>query len=344
MLQEQLGDADRLVEEPARIVAQIDHDSAQLVAHLAHRLAQRALEARRGVRVEAGEPDGGDIAVARIADRRRYDESAGEDDLARCLVLGGEEGHVHRAADRPAQAVDHVVEGEIADGLAVDLHEEVVGRHAGFRRRPLLQDRDNANVAAVLLDGEADPAEALALGALVAGRRRRRVAGEGIEALERPAEHGVVDGLDVGVPHRLGELPGTVEHQARGDRPGDRIVVVRGREIQHSAVVVGELQAPSVARQLELRVDRFHALHAGKRQLADRYRLEVALGNFAEAGAELLAGHCHEGAMRGVGRLAASGEPEDQGEDERKARARWSLSELPRRRHGCRTLAHSPSP
>ena len=68
-LKERIGDRDRLIEQSARIVAQIDDEAAQLVGRdLRSEVAQRLLQAFRRLFVESGDTD-----VSRI---RVYSEGA----------------------------------------------------------------------------------------------------------------------------------------------------------------------------------------------------------------------------------------------------------------------------
>src|SRR5205823_1966549 len=60
LLQEGIGNRDRLIEEAARIVAQIDDEALELVARLRREIGDRLLQAVRGLLVELGdaaEPD-----------------------------------------------------------------------------------------------------------------------------------------------------------------------------------------------------------------------------------------------------------------------------------------------
>src|SRR5690606_26838337 len=75
-IEEGVGDFDRLIEQTARIVTQIDNDAAQTSARIATHGADRILQHVAGALVKGGNTDDANIAV----DARRY--GAHVDDLA----------------------------------------------------------------------------------------------------------------------------------------------------------------------------------------------------------------------------------------------------------------------
>jgi hypothetical protein len=79
LVEEVVGHLHRLVEQPARVVAQVEHQAAQvparLLAQLLHGAAQRGL----GLLVEGGQADIADVAALEAeADDLRADHVAGD--------------------------------------------------------------------------------------------------------------------------------------------------------------------------------------------------------------------------------------------------------------------------
>jgi hypothetical protein len=87
LLQERIGDRYRLIEQSARIVAQVDNEALELVAGLGGEVGDRFLEALGGLLVELGDADKADVvAFEARAHRAHLDPRAGDGDLDR-LVL-----------------------------------------------------------------------------------------------------------------------------------------------------------------------------------------------------------------------------------------------------------------
>ena len=82
-IEEVVGDIDGLVEQPAGIVAQVEHDAAQLVAGLLLKAVDRLAQAGVGLLVELGQADIADVAVQPAFDDLDVDDLARERDLDR---------------------------------------------------------------------------------------------------------------------------------------------------------------------------------------------------------------------------------------------------------------------
>jgi hypothetical protein len=87
-LDEGARDGDRLIEQPARIVAQVDDEADQLVAGLLLQVLDRVLEPGVSLLVEAGDADVADIVPLEMRlDRLDLDDGPGEDDVERVAAL-----------------------------------------------------------------------------------------------------------------------------------------------------------------------------------------------------------------------------------------------------------------
>src|ERR1700749_186848 len=92
-----VGHLHRLVQQPARIVAQVDDIAADIGPDLFLEVAHRPFQARRGLFIEAGQGP-----------------------LERLLLAGALDGQDHLGADRPAHLVDGFIKVMVGDLGAVD--------------------------------------------------------------------------------------------------------------------------------------------------------------------------------------------------------------------------------
>src|SRR5262249_41965727 len=87
LLQERIGDRDRLIEQSARIVAQVDDKALELVAGLGGEAGDRLFQALGGLLVELGDADKTDVVAFEARTYRAHlNARAGDGDLDR-LVL-----------------------------------------------------------------------------------------------------------------------------------------------------------------------------------------------------------------------------------------------------------------
>src|SRR5713101_1884821 len=87
LLQERIGDRNRLVEQSARVVAQVDDEALELVAGLGGEVGDRLLQVLGGLLVELGDADKADVVAFEMrAHRAHLNARAGDGDLNR-LVL-----------------------------------------------------------------------------------------------------------------------------------------------------------------------------------------------------------------------------------------------------------------
>src|SRR5271165_3709543 len=77
LLKERIGDRDRLIEQPAGIVAQIDNEALELIAGLGSEVGDRFFQAIRGLLVELSNANVADIILVHPrSDRAQADEFA----------------------------------------------------------------------------------------------------------------------------------------------------------------------------------------------------------------------------------------------------------------------------
>ena len=158
-LQEGIGDGDGLVQQSARVVAQVEDETDQLVAQLLLDLGHRGFNARCRLLGEAGDPDIADAAVLdAVAHRLDPDDVTRDRDLEGFLVATLD-GQLDVRADRTAHALDRLVEGQAEDRLRIQLDDQVTGLDAGAERRGVVDRRDHHDDAVLHRHLDAEPAE-----------------------------------------------------------------------------------------------------------------------------------------------------------------------------------------
>ncbi len=205
--EEGVGDRHRLVEQPARIVAQVEHIALHVVraAHLLLHLQDALLQVLEGLLGELGHAQHAHIALDPALGRGDLDVGAGDHDVEGLVGAFAHDGDGDVRADRPAHLVHRVREGQAQHALAVDMGDEVVGLDPGLGRGGVVDRRHHLDEA--VLHGDLDPeAPELALGLHLhvvegAGGQigRMRVQGR---------EHAVDGALDQGLLVRLLHIRG----------------------------------------------------------------------------------------------------------------------------------------
>ena len=152
--QERGRHGDRLVQQAARIAAQVEHEAGQ-VARLVHVL-QRLGEILGGAVLELAHTDVADAGLDRLrADALDVDFLAREAEREGHLdVLAHDRQHDHRAR-LAAHLLDGLGERDAAGGEIVDLDDEVAGLDAGAERGRVLDRRHDPDDA--VLDADLDP-------------------------------------------------------------------------------------------------------------------------------------------------------------------------------------------
>src|SRR6266487_1876964 len=155
LLQERVGDRDRLIEQSARIVAQVDNEALELVAGLGGEVGDRFLEALGGLLVELGDADKADVvAFEARAHRAHLDARAGDGDLDRLVLALAHDLEFDLGVLRAAHLLDRLVEGEPLHRLVVEMRDDVVGHDAGLGRGGFVDRGHNLNQA--ILHGDLD--------------------------------------------------------------------------------------------------------------------------------------------------------------------------------------------
>jgi hypothetical protein len=212
LVEEGVGHGDCLVEQAAGVVAQVEHQTLQLVAGLRLDLGDGLFEAGRGLLAEAGDPDVADVAVQARAHRLDLDDRPGQGDVER-LGVGALDGELDVGVDRPAHALHRLGQSETEHCLAVQVGDVVAGLDAGGGGRGVVEGRHHLDQPVLHGDFDAEPAELAAglhLHLLIA--LRIEVARMGVELGQHTVDR-ILDQLLVGdLFHVVGAHP--LEHIA----------------------------------------------------------------------------------------------------------------------------------
>src|SRR5690606_25634311 len=193
LVQEGIRHRDRLVEQAARIVAQVDDVALQLGAHLALQLVDRGDEVLRGVLVERRNAQIAELALAARTHHAGLDDGAGD------LHVEGFRRAVGAAADsehdvgvgRAAHLLDGFLQRLAHHRLAVEMGDQVAGQNAGLLRRRVVDRRHHLDQAVFLRNLDAESAELAArLHAGFLEIARRQIDRIGIERREHAVDGG----------------------------------------------------------------------------------------------------------------------------------------------------------
>ena len=195
VVDEDVGDLDGLIEQPARIAAQVQQDG--LCALLAQ-LRQRVDQVIGGVALEVLDRHVGDVAL----EQARLDAS-NRDAIAREHVALRDRGGAldpdhHLGLGLATQARDGLGERHVDGRFVVDLGDAIAALEAGARGGRRLDRLDDGEMALADADHDAEAAE------LAAGREAHLVVDLGLEQLrvrverrEQAVDRGVFDGAHV---------------------------------------------------------------------------------------------------------------------------------------------------
>ena len=247
LLQEEVGHRERLVEQPARVVADVeDQRRGALVQQVPQRLLQLAL----AVLAVAGAAGGGLVEVLQadvagvgaghevVGHRVQRDLVAEHRELQRLVVVLPHHRDVHRRALGAAQPLHRVVDAHAAGVLALDLADHVAGADAQAVGGRALERRDDGDVPVHRLHGDPEAVVRALLplleGGVLLGLQEVRVGIERAQHLADGRGHQLV-GLhlsrvalldraqDGGVQAQvLGEARGGGERAAAEQPPGER--------------------------------------------------------------------------------------------------------------------------
>ena len=200
-----------LLQQAARVVAEIEHVAQQLVAGLLLQRLERVDETHIGLLVEAGDPDIADVGALEVRlHRLDLDVGAGELHVEGLAALAADR-ELDIAVDGTAHLLHGLVQRQSLHLLAVDLHDVVVRLDPGARGGRVVDRRDDLDEAVLHGDLDAEAAELAAhLRLQVAKILRIEIARVRIER----AQHAVDGGLDELLVVRLLDIVGadTLQH------------------------------------------------------------------------------------------------------------------------------------
>ncbi len=158
--QERVGDANSLLEEPAGIVAQVEHEAAQA---LAVQLRERAPHVLVGVVLEVLDRDVPD-AVAQHPRLDRLDVDDGPHQLEHprlreAAVAGAHDPYVDARTGSAAEPVDGLGQRHVERRLVADLHDPVAALEARARRGRVRHRTYDRELPVTDRDHDAEPAE-----------------------------------------------------------------------------------------------------------------------------------------------------------------------------------------
>ena len=157
-IEEGVRHLDRLIEQPARVVAEIENQALDVVADLVLHFLHGALDAGRSLLAERGDANIADVALGARAHRLDLDHRARDGHVER-LAPGAPDGEDEVGVDRPPHALDRLGEAEALDRLAVEVGDQVARLEPGAIGRRVVDRRDHLDQAAFHGDLDAEPAE-----------------------------------------------------------------------------------------------------------------------------------------------------------------------------------------
>src|SRR6266446_3408306 len=159
-LQEGVGDRDRLIEQSARIVAQVDDEALELVAGLGGEVGDHLLQVLRRLLVELRDADKPDIVAFEPRTHGTHlDARAGDGNLDRLFLPLAHDLELDLGVLRPAHLLDRLVEGEPLHRLVIEVRDDVVGHDPGLGCRRVVDRGDDLDQAILHGDFDAEAAE-----------------------------------------------------------------------------------------------------------------------------------------------------------------------------------------
>ena len=157
-VEEVVGNVDRLVEQAARVGAQVDDIAERMAAGRLVDRDQRRLGLLGDVAGEGVDVDVADAVLDLPLHRTKLDPLAGHADIDRLVAAGPDDRELHVGARIALHLRDGLVERQAVDQLAVDVRDVVAGLDAGAPGRRVLGRRDHLHRAVFDRDGEAKAA------------------------------------------------------------------------------------------------------------------------------------------------------------------------------------------
>src|SRR5262249_3483786 len=144
LLQERIGDRNRLVEQSARVVAQVDDEALELVAGLGGEIGDRLLQVFRGLLVELRDTDKPDVVAFKPRTHGAHlDARAGNGHFDRLILALAHDPELDLGVLRPAHFLDRLVQGEALYRLVVEVGDDVIRHDAGLGRWRLVDWSDD---------------------------------------------------------------------------------------------------------------------------------------------------------------------------------------------------------
>src|SRR5579862_1531273 len=188
-LQKIIGNSNRLIENAAAIVAQIDDVALQSRTDLFAKGLHRGDDPLVRFLVEGGNPDVTDIYFAVIFYRLHLDRRANQGNFEGLLPTRPEQGEVHLRSRGPAKKILHLVEVQTLQPLSVYGENAITGLYSGMRGRRVVDRRHHIDAAILGRNDEAHASVGARRLHLHFGKGLRiEIAGMRIEIRNHPVE------------------------------------------------------------------------------------------------------------------------------------------------------------
>ena len=159
-LQERIRDRDRLIEQPAGIVAQIEHRTEHLIAALFPQIAQNSIEIVGRVLGERRDSRENDVLVQHLrAHRTDLDDRARDGEPEGLLHPAAADSESDLGVGGAPHLVDRLLEGEPEHRLVVEMGHQVARLDAGALRGRVVDRRDHLDEAVLHRHFDAEAAE-----------------------------------------------------------------------------------------------------------------------------------------------------------------------------------------
>ena len=159
-LQKSIRHRNRLIQQTAGIVAQIDHIAFELaVGHFGADLLDGLFQIFKCLLAELGDPDIADIFFNARAHGTDPDGVAHQGDLDRIIIAFAHQFQPHGCIDRPAHFIDRLIERQTLHLLVIDLHDEITRQQTGTGGGRVVNRRHHLQDAVFHRDLDAETAE-----------------------------------------------------------------------------------------------------------------------------------------------------------------------------------------
>ncbi|KAF8254225.1 hypothetical protein BKP31_11280 [Streptococcus pneumoniae] len=144
LVEEGVGDGNRLVQQAAGVKAQIEHKALELVGgNLALNVLDRLLQVFEGLFGEGNDPDITDIVLDAVFDGLYLDDIAHDGQLDRLVGALADQGQLDGSVDIAAHLVDGIVQRQAANLGPVDLRDIIASQNTRLESRPVFHGRND---------------------------------------------------------------------------------------------------------------------------------------------------------------------------------------------------------